>query len=181
MQTYLKFRVMRRETWVLLVAIGTLLLTVASCSKASDAGGGGASGGGSAGGTVSGGASQSGSGGQVSVTVSIPANAKTLGAAAYGTNPLVITAGATVTWVNNDSVPHTATSDTGAWDSGTIAAGGSFSVTFNSVGTFPYHCTIDGSAAMSGVIQVDAAATTTTTTTTTPGPSLPPWERGTDQ
>ena len=40
---------------------------------------------------------------------------------------LTVTPGDTVVWVNRDAVPHTATAADGAWDSGTIAAGASWS------------------------------------------------------
>src|SRR5262245_62744462 len=74
--------------------------------------------------------------------VSIPAGARTMGSAAYAPNPVTVTAGTTVTWTNNDSIAHTATSDTGGvFNSGTIAAGGKYSFTFNTRGTYPYHCT----------------------------------------
>ncbi|HKQ68565.1 MAG TPA: plastocyanin/azurin family copper-binding protein [Polyangiaceae bacterium] len=88
------------------------------------------------------------------VTVDIPANAMALGRAAYGTNPLVVAPGTTVRWVNQDSVAHTATSDSGVWDSGTLTQGQSFNFTFTTPGTFPYHCTIHGAASMSGVVVV---------------------------
>ena len=61
---------------------------------------------------------------------------------AFGSSTLTVPKGTTVTWQNIDGVPHTATSDTGAWDSGNIPPGGSKSVTFNNAGTFPYHCTV---------------------------------------
>ena len=73
-------------------------------------------------------------------SVSIPVGARTLGTSSYAPNPITISAGATVTWTNNDSIAHTSTSDSGVFDSGTIAAGGKFSFTFQSRGTFPYHC-----------------------------------------
>jgi plastocyanin len=60
----------------------------------------------------------------------------------FGPSTLTVAKGTTVTWQNNDGIAHTATSDTGAWDSGTIPAGGSKGVTFNTAGTFPYHCTV---------------------------------------
>jgi plastocyanin len=47
-----------------------------------------------------------------------------------------------VTWTNRDVIAHTSTADGGAWNSGTIAAGGTFSRTFTSAGSFPYHCAI---------------------------------------
>jgi plastocyanin len=55
---------------------------------------------------------------------------------------LTIKAGTTVTWHNIDDTEHTSTSDSGIWNSGIIPVGGSFSRTFNSTGTFPYHCLI---------------------------------------
>lgn len=61
---------------------------------------------------------------------------------AFGPSTLTVAKGTTVTWQNSDGVPHTATSDSGAWDTGSIPPGGSKSVTFNNTGTFPYHCTV---------------------------------------
>jgi plastocyanin len=52
-----------------------------------------------------------------------------------------VTVGATVTWTNFDGVNHTVTSDTDAFESGTLVDGDMYSFTFNTVGTFPYHCT----------------------------------------
>ena len=87
--------------------------------------------------------------------VNIPLSAIGKGASAYGVNPLVVTMGTTVTWVNQDSMAHTATSDSGLWDSGMLIQGQSFSFVFHTPGTFPYHCTIHGVASMSGTIQVN--------------------------
>jgi plastocyanin len=92
------------------------------------------------------------------VTVTIPKGAMGMGPAAYGANPLTITAGSTVTWMNADSMAHTATSDTGVFDSAILLPNGTFAFTFNNAGTFPYHCTIHGAASMSGVIVVQAAS-----------------------
>jgi plastocyanin len=88
------------------------------------------------------------------VTVAIPVGAMGQGPAAYGVNPLVVSMGTTVTWTNGDAIPHTATSDTGVWDSGILGPGQSFSFTFAQAGTFPYHCAIHGAASMSGTIVV---------------------------
>jgi plastocyanin len=85
--------------------------------------------------------------------VGIPAGARTLGSAAYAPNPVTISAGSTVTWTNNDTIAHTSTSDNGAFDSGAIAAGGKFSFTFNTKGTFPYHCTFHPGMVASVIVQ----------------------------
>jgi plastocyanin len=50
--------------------------------------------------------------------------------------------GTMVTWVNNDQVPHTATANDGAFDSGTLQPGQSYSFTFDKPGTYAYHCNI---------------------------------------
>jgi plastocyanin len=85
--------------------------------------------------------------------VSIPVGARTLGSAAYVPNPVMITVGSTVTWTNNDTIPHTSTSDNGVFDSGNMAAGAKFSFTFNTRGTFPYHCTFHPGMVASVVVQ----------------------------
>lgn len=63
-------------------------------------------------------------------------------------NPTTITirTGQRVTWRNGEApasgIPHTSTSDTGVWSSPVLNPGGAFSFTFNSPGTYNYHCTI---------------------------------------
>ncbi len=74
------------------------------------------------------------------VTVTAGASGKTT--TAYNPNPITISRGMSVTWVNNDSITHTSTSDSNAWNSGNIAPGGTFSQTFQSSGSFTYHCMI---------------------------------------
>jgi hypothetical protein len=77
------------------------------------------------------------------------------GAAAYGTNPLHLPLNSHVLWMNNDTMAHTATSDTSLWDTGTINPGDSSTeVILSGTGTFKYHCTIHGVASMSGTIIV---------------------------
>jgi len=77
-----------------------------------------------------------------SSTVSIPAGAAVLGTAAFAPDALTVDAGTTVTWTNTDSVAHTSTSDASGWDSGIVAPGGQFSRSFQTAGTFKYHCAI---------------------------------------
>lgn len=55
---------------------------------------------------------------------------------------ITVTKGATVTWTNDDTVPHTVTSVTGDFDSGNIDPGATYSYTFDQTGSFEYSCTI---------------------------------------
>ena len=55
---------------------------------------------------------------------------------------LAAKAGTTVTWKNNDAVPHTVTSDSGLFDSKVVAPGESFSFAFTSTGSVSYHCAL---------------------------------------
>ena len=53
-----------------------------------------------------------------------------------------VRAGSTVTWTNQDSVPHSVTFKNGMKDSGLLSQGQSFSYTFNAPGTYQYYCTV---------------------------------------
>jgi plastocyanin len=60
---------------------------------------------------------------------------------AYMPDSVEIPVGATVTWTNSDTVPHTATAkDREALQSGTLNQGDSYSQTFDQPGTFDYFC-----------------------------------------
>jgi plastocyanin len=77
--------------------------------------------------------------------VSIVSGAFNLTTTAFSPNPLTVAAGTTVTWANHDAVAHTATatSPSGAFDTGNIPVGStSKTVTFSTPGTFQYHCSI---------------------------------------
>lgn len=74
----------------------------------------------------------------------------------FSFNPraLTIKAGAKVTWVNDDSVPHTVTSDSGVMlNSKTLSPGESFSATFTNPGSANYHCNIH--PAMKGSLVIE--------------------------
>jgi len=60
----------------------------------------------------------------------------------YSPDPVTVVVGVnnTVTWVNNDSAPHTVTAYDGSFDSGNIAPAGTFTFTFTRPGTYPYYC-----------------------------------------
>lgn len=60
---------------------------------------------------------------------------------AFGRAELRVPAGAVVRWVNRDPVAHTATSDEGAWDSGLVGPGETWSRRFEEPGRYSYHCT----------------------------------------
>jgi plastocyanin len=80
--------------------------------------------------------------GGAATAISIPVGASVLGNGAFLPDNLAIDAGTTVTWTNTDSVSHTSTSNASGWDSGIIAPGRQFSFTYQTAGTFPYHCAI---------------------------------------
>ena len=76
---------------------------------------------------------------------STPVDATVVSIKNFSFNPgtLVVKTGTTIVWTNNDSMAHTVTSDAGgAFDSGNLAPGQSFSHTFSDVGSFAYHCAI---------------------------------------
>src|SRR5205823_6406074 len=60
------------------------------------------------------------------------------------TNPgvfgVAVPPGTTITWTNQGPTVHTATSDNQVWDSGDLAAGQSFSFTFDDPGVYWYFC-----------------------------------------
>ena len=61
---------------------------------------------------------------------------------AFVPDTIRIKAGQTVTWTNKDTAPHTATSLSGAFGSNDLATNQTFQFTFNTTGTFSYHCTV---------------------------------------
>lgn len=63
---------------------------------------------------------------------------------------LDVAVGDTVTWINNDVVPHTATAADGSFDSRAIDQGGQWSLVIESSGSLDYVCTFH--PRMSGVI-----------------------------
>lgn len=59
----------------------------------------------------------------------------------YSADTLVIAPGTVVEWRNDDPLPHTATADSGDWDSRELAPGAAWRRRFDEPGRFPYHCT----------------------------------------
>jgi plastocyanin len=66
-----------------------------------------------------------------------------------------VPAGSTVTWNNTGGATHTVTAFNGAFDSGNLSPGGSFSETFSNPGVYMYHCTIHHN--MVGTVMVTAS------------------------
>ncbi len=72
---------------------------------------------------------------------------------AYSPASVTVKVGTTITFKNEESVEHTATSNTeGLFDTGTLGKGQSVRVKMNKVGTFSYHCSFH--AFMHGTIKV---------------------------
>jgi plastocyanin len=61
---------------------------------------------------------------------------------AFSLVTLMVKTGAKVTWINNDTITQTVTADQGAFDSGNLSPGNSFSFTFTKAGTYSCHCNI---------------------------------------
>ena len=53
---------------------------------------------------------------------------------------ITVSVGASVTWINDDSLPHTATATDRSWSSGNLAPGDRYSRAFAVAGTYPYVC-----------------------------------------
>lgn len=73
---------------------------------------------------------------------------------AFSPAAITVKKGTTVTWTNNDSTTHTVTETDGqnGPQSSNLATGKSYSFTYNTVGTFKYHCSIHPS--MTGSVTV---------------------------
>jgi plastocyanin len=73
---------------------------------------------------------------------------------AFSPASITVKKGTTVTWTNKDSATHTVTENDGQKgpDSADLAQGKTYSFTFDTVGTFKYHCTIH--TTMTGTVTV---------------------------
>ncbi len=80
----------------------------------------------------------------------------TVGDSFFNPSGPTIQVGDTVRWEFGGTLGHTTTSDNLLWDSGLQGGGGTYQRTFNSAGTFGYHCTPHGAFGMVGTIAVQA-------------------------
>ena len=76
----------------------------------------------------------------------------------YNPQQITVKAGATVTWVNRDDIPHTVTSKTGIFKSKALDTDDKFSFTFATPGSYPYFCALHPH--MTGTIVVEASGGT---------------------
>ena len=96
---------------------------------------------------------------------------------AYRPATLTVTAGASITWVNQGVAPHTVTARDGSFDSGLFGSGRQYTRTFPTPGTFPYFCTLHPE--MTGTVRVAPPGggpipTPRPSPPPTPRPSAPP-------
>ena len=61
---------------------------------------------------------------------------------AFSPSTVTVVLGDSVQWTNKDNTPHTVTSDTNAFNLGTLQHGNSVVTTLPRAGTFLYHCAI---------------------------------------
>lgn len=72
---------------------------------------------------------------------------------AFSPTMITVKPGTKITWVNNDSAPHTVTADTGdSINSPTLSPGGTYSVILTKSGAVSYHCAFH--SMMKGTIMV---------------------------
>jgi plastocyanin len=72
---------------------------------------------------------------------------------AFEPQQLEVPVGSIVHWTNEDSATHTATSEDGVWDTGSLSQGDTASFTFDEPGDYPYICDLHPSS-MTGMIHV---------------------------
>ncbi len=71
----------------------------------------------------------------------------------FDPSSLTVSVGTTVTWTNEDNVPHTIIGDNGEFSSPNLSQGSQFSFTFNSAGTYTYHCGVHPSMKATVIVQ----------------------------
>lgn len=84
----------------------------------------------------------------------VPPNTVVMRAMSFDPGSMTVARGTTITWRNDDGAVHTSTSDSTGWDTGDMPAGATRTTTFNTAGTFRYHCTYHRSMGMVATITV---------------------------
>ena len=72
----------------------------------------------------------------------------------YSPGSVTVNVGDTVTWTQSGDEPHTVTADDGSFDSGEMGKGETFSMRFDSPGTYAYYCTLHGGPGGEGMAAV---------------------------
>ena len=80
-------------------------------------------------------------------------DAVTIAGFAYDPATIEVDTGETVTWTNDDDVPHTVDARGGEFSSGNLDPGDDFTFTFDTAGTYDYFCAIHDF--MAGTVTVD--------------------------
>jgi plastocyanin len=60
----------------------------------------------------------------------------------FSPETITVRAGTALTWTNDESVPHTATAGDESWDSDLLKEGESYTLTFDTPGTYCYYCVL---------------------------------------
>ncbi len=68
------------------------------------------------------------------------ANGVHLAGSQFSPATITVSVGTSVTWLNDDSVPHTVTASDRSWSSGYLAPGATYERTFTRAGTYSYVC-----------------------------------------
>jgi amicyanin len=128
----------------MLLACLALGLVAAGCGDDDDDGGGG-NGAATTEEPAGGGGDSGGGGGGTEVSME---------GIAFEPAEITVSVGDTVTWTNNDSVPHDVTADSfSSGEAGGMAGGDVFEHTFEEAGTFDYVCTVH--PGMEGTVVVE--------------------------
>ena len=80
-------------------------------------------------------------------------DAVTIAGFAYDPATVEVGTGDTVTWTNDDDVPHTVDARGGEFSSGNLDPGDDFTFTFDTAGSYDYFCAIHDF--MAGTVTVD--------------------------
>lgn len=104
----------------------------------------------------------------------------------YSPGSITVKQGTTVTWTNNDTVPHTVTADGGTGPkSGQFQKGQTYSYKFDQVGSFAYHCEVHPQMKASVVVTAAETKPQAQPPVTPPGnvpaPGAPPTGAPTEQ
>jgi plastocyanin len=88
-----------------------------------------------------------------STSVTMVSGASGLTTTAFNPNPVNVSVGTTVSWLNSDGTTHNVVANGGAFASGNVDPNNRFNFTFATAGTFQYHCSIHTNMVGTVVVQ----------------------------